>query len=220
MMNRTQLARTIDATLVQNNHTLTEITAAIEVAEKYQVASVITLPCYTGLVAGKLANSRVLTGGVLGFPWGGECTEVKVYEALRGVKDGAQELDMVLNLGWLTSGEYAAVVADIKAVKDAIGDVPLKVIIEAPILDEKGITTAAELVMKSGAEYVKTATGFHGPATLDHVRLIKSVVGDDLLIKASGGIRSAEAAEAFLHAGVSRLGIGIASAVRILESIE
>jgi deoxyribose-phosphate aldolase len=220
MMDRKQLARTIDATLVQNNHTTSEVIAAIAVAEKYQVASVIAMPCYTSLIARKLANSQVMTGGVLGFPWGAECTEVKVYEALKGIKDGAEELDMVMNLGWLASGEYDAVVADLKAVKDAVGDVPLKVIIEAPILDDQRIAVAAELVMKSGAEYVKTATGFNGAATLAHVRLIKSVVGDDLLIKASGGIRTAEAAEAFIHAGASRLGIGIRSVIQILESIE
>ena len=220
MINRTQLARTIDATLVQNNHTMAEIMAAIDAAEKYQVASLITLPCYTSLVAGKLANSRVMTGGVLGFPWGGECTEVKVFEALKVIRDGAKELDMVLNLGWLASGEYDAVVDDIKAVKEAIGDTPLKVIIEAPILDEEGITKAAEIVIDSGAEYIKTATGFHGPATLQQVVLIKSVVGNDLLIKASGGIRTAEVAEAFIDAGASRLGIGMRSAIQILESIQ
>jgi deoxyribose-phosphate aldolase len=220
MMNREELARAIDLTLVKNNHTISEIAEAIEVAEKYQVASVISMPCYTRLVAGQLANSQVLTGGVLGFPWGAECTEVKVYEALRGIKDGSEELDMVMNLGLLASGEYDAVLADIKAVKDAIGQIPLKVIIETPLLDDKGITKAAELVMRSGAEYIKTATGFNGTATLEHVRLLKSVVGDDLLIKAAGGIRTAKAAEACIKAGASRLGIGFRTAAPILESIE
>ncbi len=219
-MNRKRLAAYIDATLVKNNHTISEINAATEVAEKYQVASVISMPCYTHLVAERLKNSPVMTGGVLGFPWGAECTEVKICEALKGIEDGAEELDMVMNIGWLASGEYSAVLADIKAVKDAIGGVPLKVIIEAPILDEKKIAKAAELVMKSNAEYIKTATGFNGATTLEHVHLIKSVVGDDLLIKAAGGIRTAAEAGAFIDAGASRLGIGISSVIPILESNE
>ena len=217
VMDGKQLARFIDATLVRNNNTISEIQMVVEAAKRLNFASVITMPCYTELLAKLLKPSNVMVGGVLGFPWGAECTEVKVYEAVRGVRDGADELDMVLNLGYLSSGEYGKMLDDICAVKHAIGEVPLKVIIESPMLDDKMIVKAAEVVLKSGVEFIKTATGFNGATTLEQVRLIHSVVGDKIKIKAAGGIRTLQDAEALIEAGASRLGIGAASAIGLLE---
>jgi len=219
-MTKNELASHIDATLVRNNHTLTEIDDLITKAKQYHFASVFILPCYTQYVAQHLAGTGVLTGGVIGFPWGGECTESKVFEAKLNLKLGAQEMDMVINLGFLLSGKYEAVRDDIRAVKDAIGDIPLKCILECAELNDNMIVRGAELIMKGGADYLKTATGFNGTASLEQVRLIKSVIGNDLRLKVAGGIRDLKSAEAFIGAGANRLGIGYLNAVSILDSIE
>lgn len=218
-MNRSELASKIDATIVKNNHTLEDVDRLIECAKKYKFACTFTLPCYMEKVAEALKGTGVHTGGVTGFPSGGDFTDVKVYAAEKAVERGAQEIDMVINIGWLLSGLDDKVVGDIKAVKDAVGDIPLKCIIESPMLSEDDIRRASNLVVKAGADYVKTATGWFGTTKLSDVEIIKSEIGDAALIKAAGGIRSAEDAMAMLAAGASRLGIGLDSAVKILDTV-
>lgn len=218
-MNRSELASKIDATIVKNNHTLEDVDRLIECAKKYKFACTFMLPCYMEKVAEALKGTGVHTGGVTGFPSGGDFTDVKVYAAEKAVERGAQEIDMVINIGWLLSGLDDKVAADIKAVKDVLADVPLKCIIESPMLSEDDIRRASNLVVKAGADYVKTATGWFGTTKLSDVEIIKSEIGDAALIKAAGGIRSAEDAMAMLAAGASRLGIGLDNAVKILDTV-
>lgn len=217
-MNVKELASYFDASLVKNNNTIAQIEEAVVKGKKFGVASVITLPCYSAFLVEQLKGSDIIVGGVLGFPWGGEVTEVKVAEAKGNLADGVQELDMVMNLGLLFSEKYDAVVEDIARVKEAVGETVLKVIIESPQLSRAQLKKAAELVIESGADYVKTATGFNGVASLDEVKSLKDIVGDRIKVKAAGGIRSAEDAEKFIAAGADRLGIGFANAYQILET--
>lgn len=219
-MNRSELASYIDATIVKNDHTYADVERLIENAKKYKFACTFMLPCYIKDVAKGLKGTSVKTGGVTGFPSGGDLTDVKVYGAKKAVENGAQEIDMVINLGWLLSGYYDRVEDDIKAVKDALEDIPLKCIIESPMLSEDNIRRASDLVVSAGADYVKTATGWFGLTKVSDVEIIKSQIGDAALIKAAGGIRSAQDAYAMIAAGANRLGIGLDNAVYILESIE
>lgn len=219
-MNRSELASKIDATIVHNNHTLADVDHLIECAKKYKFASTFMLPCYMEKVAEALKGTDVHTGGVTGFPSGGDFTDAKIYAAKLSVERGAQEIDMAINIGWLLSGLDNKVADDIKAVKDVLGEnIPLKCIIESPMLSEDDIRRASNLVVKAGADYVKTATGWFGTTTLKDVEIIKSEIGDSALIKAAGGIRSAEDAMAMITAGASRLGIGVDNAVKILDSV-
>ncbi len=220
-MKRTELARYIEGTLVKNVHTEEEVKKCAEIAKQYHMGAMVTNPCYTKLIAEALHGSDVLTGGVSSFPWGAGTTEIKIAEAKRCILDGAQEIDTVMNLNALLSGDDRAVVEDIRAMKEAIGDIPLKVIIEAAQLnDDDLIRRAARLVVEGHADYVKTCTGFNGGSDVHMVQIIKETVGDSALIKAAAGIRTAEYAKQLIEAGASRLGIGFASAVEILDSME
>lgn len=218
-MNRSELASYIDATIIYNNHTLADVDRLVENAKKYKFACVFMLPCYMEKAARELKGTGVHTGGVTGFPSGGDFTDCKVYAAKAAVERGAEEIDMVINIGWLLSGLDEQVKDDIKAVKDAVGNIPLKCIIESPMLSEDNIRRASDLVVEAGADYVKTATGWFGATKLSDVEIIKSQIGDAAYVKAAGGIRTAEAAFAMIAAGAHRLGIGLDSAVRILDSV-
>jgi deoxyribose-phosphate aldolase len=215
-MTKNELASMMDVTLVKNAHTEDEIKLLIESAKKYNFACVFTLSCYLKQVVDELRGSVVHAGGPVGFPSGGEFTEIKIAEAKRSLELGADELDMVINLGWMMSGKYDAVLDELKRVREAAEDKPLKCIIEISCLDEYNAKKACELVVKSGADYVKTGTGWFAPATVEQVRLIKSVVGDAVHIKAAGGVRTKEAIETFKAEGVYRVGIGLSSALDVL----
>ena len=219
-MKRTELASYIEGTLVKNAHTEEEIKKCAALAKKYHLAAMVTNPCYTSFIAGELSGSGVLVGGVSSFPWGASTTKIKIAEALQAIHDGAQEIDTVMNLNAFFSGNDQAVVDDIRNLKDAVGEIPLKIIIEAAQLgEERLIRHASELVVKGNADYVKTCTGFNGGSTLDMVRIIKDTVGNDILIKAAGGIRNAETAQQMIELGAHRLGIGFESAAAILDSM-
>ena len=218
-MTQHELAKMLDVTLVQNAHTEAEIQSLIDNARKYSFACVFTLSCYLKQVIDGLKGTGVHAGGPVGYPSGGELTEIKVAEAKRTIELGADELDMVINLGWMLSGRYDLVLDELKRVREATEGKPLKCIIEIGCLDEYNAKKACELVVQSGADYVKTGTGWFAPASIEQVRLIKSVVGDDVYIKAAGGIRTLEAIEAFRAEGVYRMGIGLNSAVNILSGL-
>jgi len=212
-----ELAGMMDVTLVKNANTEDEIKLMIDSAHKYDFACAFTLACYLKEAVDGLKGTGVHAGGAIGFPSGGEFTEIKVAETKKCIETGADELDMVINLGWMMSGKYDAVLDELKQVREAAQDKPLKCIIEISCLDEYNAKKACELVVKSGADYVKTGTGWFAPATIEQVRLIKSVVGDAVHIKAAGGIRTQEAIEAFKAEGVYRVGIGLSSALKILD---
>lgn len=216
-MDLLELASHMDATQVQSNVTEKDIDDLIKQSVKYGFAAAFVLPCYMNHVKMGLDGTRVHTGGVVGFPSGGELTETKLYETRQNIALGAEEVDMVINVGWLLSGKYDWVRDEIKAVKDITGNIPLKCIIEISLLPEDYAKRACELVIEGGGDYVKTATGWVAPTTLDQVKLIKSVVGDRVYIKAAGGIRSRQTALDFLEAGAHRLGISVRNAVKILQ---
>ncbi len=218
-MNRDDLARKLDVTLVKNAHTEDEIRRLIDNAKKHSYACVFTLPCYLSMVVSGLEGSGVHAGGTMGFPSGGELTEIKIAETKMNLGLGADELDMVINLGWMMSGKYDAVLDELKRIREAAQNKPLKCIIEVGCLDEYTAKKACELVVQSGADYVKTGTGWFSPATVEQVRLIKSVVGEDILIKAAGGIRDMETVDSLLAEGAHRLGIGLSSAMEIMAHL-
>ena len=218
-MDKLTLASYIDATIVQNNNTLDDVRALAFAATEYRFKTVITLPCYTGYIKELLCGSDIHIGTVSGFPWGGETGKVKAFEAKSGISDGADEIDMVINLGYLFSGDYDLVLDDIKQVRDATRGKILKCIIESAMLTDDQIKAATDIVAESGADFVKCCTGFNGPALLHHVEIMRNTARDRIRVKASGGIRTAKDAEAFINAGAERLGIGFKSAVKIIDSI-
>ena len=218
-MNRNELASRIDATLVQTNHDIRQIDELILAAREYKFACCFTLPCYCAYVKEQLQGTGVHTGIPVGFPSGGETTEAKCFQAQEAVRLDMEEVDMVINVGWLLSGYDDKVTDEIRRIKDIVGARPLKCIIEASLYTEDQIRRASLCVLKGGADYVKTGTGWVAPASLEQVRIIRETVGDALHIKAAGGIRSYETAAAFLDAGVYRLGIGVKNAVNILRGM-
>ena len=205
-MTNQELFSYVDHTLLKPEATPEQI--AVLCAEAAEHGSYVPL-------AKKLLGGKAKVCAVIGFPLGAMSTAAKAFEAAEAVRDGADEIDMVIHIGQLKAGNTDYVLEDIKAVKAAIGDHVLKVIIETCLLTEEEKITMCRIVTESGAEYIKTSTGFStGGATFDDVRLFAGHVGEGVKIKAAGGIRSREDMEQFLQLGASRL--GTSSAVKIL----
>lgn len=216
------IANMIDHTLLKPDAKENEIIKLIEEAKEYQFASVCINPYWVPLAAARLQGSGVKVCTVIGFPLGSTTTEVKVFETQDAIHNGAQEIDMVINIGLLKSGEVAKVEADIKAVADATHNknALLKVIIETCLLTEEEKILACQLAIKAGADFVKTSTGFStGGATVEDVSLMRKVVGDKVGVKASGGVRNKADFEKMVEAGANR--IGASSGVKIVnESLQ
>ena len=213
-MTNQELFSYVDHTLLKPEATPEQIAALCAEAAEHGTASVCVNGSYVAL-AKKLLDGKVKVCAVIGFPLGAMSTAAKAFEAAAAIRDGADEIDMVIHIGQLKAGNTDYVLEDIKAVKAAIGDHILKVIIETCLLTEEEKITMCRLVTESGAEYIKTSTGFStGGATFDDVRLFAEHVGEGVKIKAAGGIRSREDMEEFLRLGASRL--GTSSAVKIL----
>jgi deoxyribose-phosphate aldolase len=215
---KASIAKTIDHTLLKPTATAEQVRELCAEARTNHFASVCVNPRWVSLVAKELAGTDVLTCSVIGFPLGAHTTEIKVEETRLAIKQGAQEVDMVIDLGALKGGDYKALEDDIRAVVRAAGKTTVKVIIETCFLsnDEKRI--ACEASLKAGAHFVKTSTGFgSGGATVEDVKLMRKTVGDALRIKASGGIRSYHDAIALLEAGADR--IGTSSGVAIVAEL-
>lgn len=173
--------------------------------------------CHVKLAKKQLENKKVKIAAVIGFPLGAMSTAAKVSEAKEYIKDGADEIDMVLNIGWLKDKNFDAVEEDIKAIKEAIGDKILKVILETCYLNDEEKRIACQLAVNAKADYVKTSTGFGtAGATIHDVKLMKEVVGNEAKIKASGGIRDKSTAMQYIENGVSR--IGTSSGIAIVKS--
>lgn len=195
------------------DHTLLGVTSTWEQIKKicdegmrYHTASVCIPPSFVKK-AKEYVGDKLAICTVIGFPNGYNTAEVKAFEAKDAVLNGADEIDMVINVGLLKDGEDTQVCDEIKKVKAACGDKLLKVIIETCLLTEEEKVRACKIVTKAGAEYIKTSTGFSkGGATLEDVKLMKANVGAGVLVKAAGGISGLEDAQAFLDAGASRLG--------------
>ncbi len=212
------LARFVDHTLLRPDATEAQVRAVAQEGLALGVASVCVNGCWVRLVARILEGSAVRTCAVVGFPLGATASVAKAHEAARAVGDGAQEIDMVQALGHAQAGAWAQVAADMAAVRAACGNAALKVILETAILDDEAIVAACFVARDAGADYVKTSTGFHaaGGATEHAVRLMRRTVGAAMGVKASGGIRSAEAAIAMLAAGANRLGMSSTAALGTL----
>lgn len=162
---------------------------------------------YVPRVAQKLSGTPVKVCSVIGFPLGSCLTSVKVFEAQQAINAGADEIDMVINVGWLKSGNWQAVTDDIQQVRQTCGSIPLKVILETCLLSDEQKIKVCEICRELNVAFVKTATGFSsGGATLADVRLMRQTVGPDMGVKASGGVRDRQTAAAMIDAGASRIG--------------
>jgi deoxyribose-phosphate aldolase len=208
------LARVIDHTILKPDATEAEVKRFCEEAVAHGFASVCVNPVWVATVAAALAGSKVATCSVVGFPLGALPAAVKANEAAAVVAAGANEVDMVIDIGALKSGNTSRVEADIAAVKRACGPALLKVIIETCLLNHVEKVTACDLAVAAGADFVKTSTGFStGGATVDDIKLMRATVGPKLGVKASGGIRTADVARAMLQAGATRIGASSSLAI-------
>jgi deoxyribose-phosphate aldolase len=204
-----ELAGMIDHAVLRPTQTERDVVDACAIARREKIATVCVKPFYVPDCARLLKDSGVGTSTVIGFPHGGQAPEVKVSTALTALRDGATELDMVINIGALIERDYATIEKEIASVVGVghASEAMVKVILETAYLDDAQKAIAAQIAVASGADYVKTSTGF-GPegATVEDVRLLRSVVGPKVGVKASGGIRTLEDALAMIEAGASRLG--------------
>ena len=212
-----QLNQYIDHTLLKPTATESDIQTLCAEAKQYNFYAVCVNSCYVALAKNELQNTRVKVAAVIGFPLGAMATTIKEAEAKFCVEQGADEIDMVMNIGWFKSGLHPRISEEIKNIKDIVGDAVLKVILETCYLSEDEIDKACKLCLKGGADFVKTSTGF-GPegATLKAVQFMKASVGEKAKIKASGGIRDKDTALAYIKAGASR--IGTSSGVKMMLS--
>lgn len=204
-----------DHTILKAEATEAQVAKICEEALAHNFASVCVNQYYTKFVAEKLKGSEVKVCTVVGFPLGMSDTRVKAFETKAAIEDGATEVDMVINVGALKDKKYDYVLNDIKTLKDVCGaDVVLKVIIETCLLTDEEKKKACELAKEAGADFVKTSTGFStGGAKTEDVALMRETVGDDMGVKASGGIHTAEEAQAMIDAGASRLGTSATLAI-------
>ncbi len=212
------LASLIDHTLLKPTASRAQINQLCEEARRYYFASVCVNPVHVPMAAQILQGSEVRVCTVIGFPLGATSTLTKVLEARDAVAAGAEEIDMVLNIGSLLESDYAKVYSDIKAVRDVLPNQLLKVILETGYLSKEQIVRGCILAKMAGADFVKTSTGFGpGGATVEDVTLMRAVVGDDCGVKASGGIRDLANAMDMIKAGANR--IGASSGIAIIEGL-
>ncbi|HEM5992967.1 TPA: deoxyribose-phosphate aldolase [Streptococcus suis] len=214
-----KLNKYIDHTILKPETTQEQVEKILAEAKEYDFASVCVNPTWVALAAESLKDSDVKVCTVIGFPLGANTPAVKAFETKDAISNGADEIDMVINIGALKTGNYDLVLEDIKAVVAASGDKLVKVIIEACLLTDDEKVKACQLSQEAGADYVKTSTGFSkGGATVADVALMRKTVGPDMGVKASGGARSYEDAIAFIEAGASR--IGASSGVAIMNGAQ
>ncbi len=210
------LAKYIDHTLLKPQASQAEVKTLCEEARKYGFFSVCVNPYWVSFCKEQLKGSDVKVCTVIGFPLGANTTQVKVLEAKDALKNGADELDMVVNLGAVKSGDWQTVLADIEAVRHAGENFTLKVIIETSVLTNEEKVKLCQLCTQAKADFVKTSTGFTGGgATAEDVKLMKENVSADMQVKASGGVRTKEDFDKMVAAGATR--IGASAGVKIVE---
>ncbi len=209
-----QLAQLIDHTLVRSDATLGDLAAVCEDAKKYGFSSVVVNGCHVTRARELLSGSLVKVCAVVGFPLGANTTTVKIVEAMEAMKNGASELDFVVNIGMVKSGKYDAAEIDIKNIIAMTPQKVHKVILETGSLTEDEIIRVCEIAMRAGAEFVKTSTGY-GPrgASAEDVQLLRRIVGSVCRVKASGGIRDLAAVTAMIEAGAERIGTSAGPAI-------
>ena len=217
-MDHKEILKRVDHTLLTQTATWAEVQALCDEAMAYETASVCIPPRYVKRAADYVGN-RLKICTVVGFPNGYSTPEVKVFETEDAIRNGADEIDMVINIGWVKDRKWDALLEEIKAVKESCQGRILKVIVETCLLTEEEKVKLCEIVTASGAEYIKTSTGFStGGATREDVALFRAHIGPEVKIKAAGGIRTLEDAADFLLLGADRLGTSaIVSLVKAAE---
>lgn len=214
-----KLTSIIDHTLLAADATSAQIARLCQEAREYSFASVCVNSCRVAQARMLLEGCPVKVCTVVGFPLGAMSTRAKADETRSAVEDGADEIDMVINVGYVKDGDWDGVLDDIMAVREACKGKVLKVILETCLLTDDEIVRACRTAVRAGADFVKTSTGFSkGGATVHAVSLMRSTVGADVGVKASGGIRDAESARAMVEAGASRLGCSAGVAIAKGES--
>ena len=201
-----EILKHVDHTLLLQGSTWEEIKQICDDAMKYETASVCIPPCYVKQAA-EYMGDRMAVCTVIGFPNGNVTTETKAFETKDALENGASEIDMVINIGWLRDKKYDLVENEIRKLKEICGDKILKVIIETCFLTDEEKIKMCEIVTNAGADYIKTSTGFGGAgATFDDIKLFAEHIGPNVKMKAAGGISSISDAETFLNLGADRLG--------------
>jgi deoxyribose-phosphate aldolase len=212
-----QIAKMFDLSCVRTYNTKDDIVELIDAAKKHRCGQVSVLQCFIDLSRELLKDEKgIKVVGNISFPSGSDITELKVLQAAQMVGK-CDEIDMVMNVCYLKSGMYSYVEEDVKAVKKAVGETPLKVIIESALLDKKRIEKACEICINAGAAFVKTGTGWTSPTTVEQVKLIKSIVGDAIAIKASGGIKNLNLLLQMYASGATRFGVNMKTGIAILN---
>lgn len=202
-----KLNQYIDHTILKANATESDVAQLCDEARQHEFFSVCINSAWVPVARKLLEGSSVKVCSVIGFPLGAMSTAAKVFEAKQAMADGADEIDMVINVGWLKDGKDEAVREEIRAIKAAVGSRVLKVIIETCYLSDAEKVRVCQLAVDAGADFVKTSTGFGtGGATVEDVQLMLDTVKEKALVKASGGVRDAEAAKKYIEMGVMRLG--------------
>ena len=217
-MNAKQIAHYIDHTALTAEKTDADILKLCDEAIEHQFFSVCINSCHVPLAKQKLAGSNVKICTVVGFPLGANLSSVKAFETQEAIAAGANEIDMVINVGWIKSNKWSAVKEDIQTVLNACNGTPLKVILETCLLTKEEIVQACEICKALKVAFVKTSTGFSkGGATVEDVALMKHTVGD-IGVKASGGIRDTQTALAMIKAGATR--IGASAGIAIIHGVQ
>ena len=213
-----EIARLIDISAVRADSTRQDVEDIIDGAIKHNFICVFPMPGMLPLVFEKLKDHpQIGIGGVVGVPSGGETTASKLFQAKALKEAGCNEIDMVLNIGKLKSGMLNDIEDEIRQIKAAVSPLPLKVIMEVVLLTDEEIKTASSIILKAGADYIKTGTGWAGATTPHHIDLIKETVGDAIKLKVAGGVRTLDTLLEMYQMGVSRFGIGYKSALNIME---
>jgi deoxyribose-phosphate aldolase len=215
------IAYLIDASTLKLDTSCEDVQQLIEACKKYDFGCAFAWPAYYELMSKELKGTNTAFGSSLAFPSGQETTFIKVAQAHYFVSLGAAEVDMVMNVGWLKSKRYEEILEDIKAVRFASKNTSLKVIIEAMLLSDEEITKACQIVEEAGADYVKSGTGFSStPTTIHHVEVMKAAIGDRIKLKVAGGVRDLNTLLKMYKCGADRFGIGLASAIAIVEEAQ
>lgn len=220
-MTPVEAARLIDISAVRTHHCLKDIEEVVKIAQKYHFINVHALPCWVKQLSVLLANDPdIYVGAPVGFPGGAHRTETKLLEAKYLVEDGAQEIDIVMNVGKFKAGEYGYVRDELRQIIDSMpSHILKKVIIELNCLTDEEIQPACELVMDTGADFLKTGTGWvPGDANIDRIARIKKLTHGKIKVKAAGGIRTREEFDRLVDLGVERFGINTKTALKIVES--
>lgn len=224
MITAREAAKLIDISAVRTHHSRKDIDELVEYGRKYRFINLHVLPCWVSTLAELIADlDDVYVGSPVGFPGGAHCTEIKLAEARRLIADGVDEMDIVMNVGKFKNREYNYVLDELLAIQEmSRGKVRMtKVIVEINTLTNDEMIKACELVKQSGADFIKTGTGWvPGDANIERIRMMKQACGSDLKIKAAGGIRTLDDFMQLYDMGVERMGINTRSAIEIVTALD